>query len=144
MSKIHQTRAKSPWHLWAVGLIALLWTGMGSFDFVATVARFEPYMDQFSQELKDYWYSFPWWMFLVWGLGNFSGLAGAVLLLARNRYSVPALGISLICALISMVVALLNPGPEGAGGGVMPWVFIAIAAGLFLYAWRMRASGVLR
>lgn len=144
MPENEPAQAKTPWHLWAVGAIILLWSAMGVFDFMATVTHFEPYMAQFSQEMKDYWYGFPWWMFAIWGLGAASGLAGAVLLLLKNRLAVAALMISFACAAISIAISIIRPGPEGPGGGGMAVVIIILAAGFVLYARQMRARGVLR
>lgn len=144
MIEIQSTKKKAPWHLWAIGILALLWWALGSLEFIATVTRFEPYISQFPQEMLDYWYSFPWWMFAVWGIANFGGLVGAVLLLMKNKLAVPLFAASFACVVISMLVSIFEPGPEGEGGGVMALVIIAIAAALLVYVWRMRTRGVLR
>ena len=88
-------RPVTPWHLWLVGGVAALWNAFGSFDFTATVTRFEPYLSNFSQELKDYVYGSPPWMFLIWGVAAFAGFAGSLLILKRHKAAVPVLAISL-------------------------------------------------
>ena len=35
---------KTPWHLWLVGVLSLLWNGVGAFVFVQTTTRGEAYM----------------------------------------------------------------------------------------------------
>ena len=40
---------KTPWHLWVVGIVALLWNAIGALDFTATQMRFEFYMSQFTE-----------------------------------------------------------------------------------------------
>ena len=35
---------KTPWHLWAVGVISLLWNGYGGYDFIMTTTQGETYM----------------------------------------------------------------------------------------------------
>ena len=35
---------KTPWHLWLVGVLSLLWNGFGAFDFIQTTTRGEAYM----------------------------------------------------------------------------------------------------
>jgi hypothetical protein len=57
-------------------------------------------------------------------------------------------GISFLGALLGIGYQLLNPAPvadmhEGAGG-IMPYVIIIVALGLFLYARAMKARGALR
>jgi hypothetical protein len=77
------------------------------------------------------------------------GLIGSVLLLMSHRWAVPALGLSLLGAIVGLgyQIFLAPPAPapmnEGAGA-LMPWVIIAIAAVLYYYAHRQRANGVLR
>ncbi len=143
MSENEIAQNKTPWHLWAVGVVAFLWSAMGLFDFTATVARFEPYLAQFPQEMLDYWYSFPWWMFAIWGVGSASGLAGAVLLLMKNKLAFPVFAVAFASAVLSMAISFIRPGPEGSDGGLFAIVIIIIAGALPFYAWRMRAKGVL-
>lgn len=71
---------KVPWHLWVVGGLTFLWNGFGAFDFTATVTRFEPYIAGFSQQMRDYWDSFPIWMLLIWGIAVWGGVLGSALI----------------------------------------------------------------
>ena len=69
-------------------------------------------------------------------------------MLARHRWAVPVLGLSLLGAVIGIGYQLVKPaeiaGMDGGANAVMPYVIIAIAVGLFLYARAMRKKGVLR
>ncbi len=73
--------ARSPWHLWLVGTLSLLWNGFGTFDFFATVTHLAPYMSQFPQAMLNYLATLPPWMWIVWFIGVVGGFAGSVLLL---------------------------------------------------------------
>ena len=46
---------RTPWHLWAVGVVSLLWNGFGAYDFIMTSTQGETYMRsmKFSQEMID-------------------------------------------------------------------------------------------
>ncbi|WP_292093733.1 hypothetical protein [Brevundimonas sp.] len=35
-------RMKTPWHLWLVGVLSLLWSSYGAFDFIQTTTRARP------------------------------------------------------------------------------------------------------
>jgi len=77
------------------------------------------------------------------------GLLGSVLLLMRNRWAVPAFGLSLIGALLGLGYQIAGapelPGmPESPGMKAMPYIIIAIALGLFLYTRAMSNKGVLK
>jgi hypothetical protein len=145
-------KAPAPVHLWIVGLLALLWNGFGCFDYFMTRTRGAGYIESMmpgadGDAFMAYINGFPAWASAGWALGVWGGLAGAVLLLARSHHAVLALGLSLAGALIGIVYQLMNPIglPEATQGvnGIMPYIIIAIAAALFLYARAMRAKGVL-
>lgn len=142
------TARAAPAHLWIVGILALLWNGYGSYDYLMTMTRNQAYLSQFTADQIAYWESLPEWLTAFWALGVWGGLAGAVLLLVRSRYSVWAFGISLVGALVGMIypmVAMQVPDSLKEGMmAVIPWVIIIIAAFLFWYAWNMDKKGVLR
>lgn len=92
--------------------------------------------------------SFPIWAAAGWGLGVWGGLAGSILLLMRNRLAVPAFGLSLLGAVLGLGYKITHPASIGAmhegANAVMPYVIIAIAVALFLYARSQKSKGVLR
>lgn len=147
-----QGRAGAPAHLWIVGLLALVWNGFGATDYFMTRTRGAAWIEQMMHTdqgaaIMAYIDSFPIWASFGWGLGVWMGLAGSVLLLMRHRLAVPAFALSLIGAVLGMSYQLMNPPGiaelEGGINAVMPFVIIAIALGLFLYARAQRAKGVL-
>ena len=142
---------KTPWHLWLVGVLSLLWNGFGAFDFIQTTTRGEAYMRAagFDDAMVAYYEAMPGWMYLPWTLGVWGAVIGSVLLLLRRRWAVPAFGLSLLGALVSLIYGkLIDPPPpappELAAMSWMPIVILLIAILLFGYAFNMRKRGVLR
>jgi hypothetical protein len=141
---------RTPWHLWVVGGISLLWNGFGAFDFVMTTTQGEAYLraSGFDQPMIDYFAAMPNWMYVPWVLGVWGGLLAAILLLIRNRLAAPVFALSLLGAVGSLVFGLMNPMPElpeaMAMMKIMPWVIAALAAFQAWYAWTMSKAGVLR
>ncbi len=142
---------KTPWHLWLVGVLSLLWNGFGAFDFIQTTTRGEAYMRAagFDDAMVAYYEAMPGWMYLPWTLGVWGAVIGSVMLLLRRRWAVPAFGLSLVGALISLIYGkLIDPPPpappELAAMSWMPIVILLIAVLLFGYAFNMRKRGVLR
>ncbi len=88
-------RARAPVHLWIVGVVALLWSLTGAFDYLATQLKLDFYMSQFTEEQLDYFYGFPAWAVAGWAFGVWGGLAGAVGLLLRRSWAVWAFAVSL-------------------------------------------------
>ena len=144
---------RAPVHLWIIGVLALLWNGFGSYDYLMTRMRNTDYLASMMPNVDPNatlaWIdSFPMWAQFGWGLGVWAGLIGSLLLLIRSRWAVWALGLSLVGALLGLgyqiFAAAPLPGAEGAMFEVMPYVIILVAAALFLYSRAMEKKGVLR
>lgn len=141
---------RTPWHLWVVGVVSLLWNAFGAWDFINTTTRGETYMREmgFDQAMVDYFTAMPAWMYVPWTLGVWGAVIGSILLLLRNRLAVIAFALSLLGALVSLIYGqAVNPpplAPEMAMMKWMPFVILLIAVGLFAYAFNMRRKGVLR
>ena len=142
-----------PVHLWIVGILSLLWNAFGAYDYVMTRMRDTEYLASMMPDVDPNamlaWVdAFPIWAQFGWGLGVWLGLIGSALLLARHRYAVPAFALSLIGTILGLgyqiAAAPPLPGAEGPLVTIMPWVIIAVALALFLYARAQKASGVLR
>ena len=141
---------KTPWHLWLVGVLSLLWNGFGGYDFIMTNTQGEAYMraSGMTQPMIDYFLAMPTWMYVPWTLGVWGAIAGSVLLLLRMKWAVHAFALSLFGAVVSLVFGLMNPmpglPPEMAAMKFMPWIIAVIAAALLFYARAMSKKGVLR
>jgi len=141
---------KTPWHLWVVGAVSLLWNGFGAYDFIMTTTQGEKYFraSGMTQPMIDYFNAMPTWMYGPWVLGVWGAVIGSVLLLMRNKLAFPAFALSLLGAVGSLIFGLMNPMPElpeaMAMMKYMPWVIVVIAAILAWYAMSMKNKGVLR
>lgn len=142
-------KGATPWHLWAAGVISLLWNAFGGYDFVMSVTQGEAYWraSGMTDAMVAYYNAMPTWMYVPWVLGVWGAVAGSVLLLMRNKLAVPAFGLSLLGAVGSLAYGLANPMPPlpeaMAMMSYMPWVIVLIAAVLAAYAWTMAKKGVL-
>lgn len=142
-------KAATPWHLWAAGVISLLWNAFGGFDFVMSVTQGETYWraSGMTDAMIAHYNAMPTWMYVPWVLGVWGAVAGSVLLLMRNKLAVPAFVLSLLGAVGSLAYGLANPMPPlpeaMAMMSYMPWVIVVIAALLAWYAWTMGKKGVL-
>jgi hypothetical protein len=140
------TTIRTPWHLWLVGVLALLWNAMGAFDYLMTETRNEGYMSQFTPEQLEYFYGFPAWVVAFWAIAVWGGVLGAILLLLRKRLAVGTFLVSFLAMVVTMIRNyLLTEGLEvtGASGLVFAAVIFVVALFLYLYARAMRSKGVL-
>lgn len=144
---MNEAVVKTPWHLWLVGIIAVLWNAMGVFDYLATQLRLEFYMSNFTPEQLDYFYGFPTWMVAAWAIAIWASFFGSVGLLLRKAWSVWLFGAAIAGLAVSMVYNfVLSDGAAimGQVAVIMTVVIWVIALFLFFYARAMAAKGVLR
>lgn len=139
---------RAPWHLWLVGVLTLLWNGVGAFDYLMTKTRNASYMGAFTPEQLDYFYAFPAWVVACWAASVWGGVLGSALLLLRRRWAVPVLAVSLAAMLPTWIYNyLLTDGLRimgGAGAAAFSAAIFVVALALWLYARRMAKAGVLR
>jgi hypothetical protein len=145
--------ARTPVHVWIVGILATLWSCFGSYDYLMTRMRNTDYiasaMPGVDPNAALAWIDgMPLYAQIGWGMGVWLGLLGSVLLLLRNRWAVWSFGLSLVGAVLSLgyqiALAPPMPGAESAMMKAMPYVIILICVALFLYARAMAAKGILR
>jgi len=133
------------WHLWLVGILGILWNGFGCFDFTMTATNNEAYLAGYPEEMVTYWLAMPVWIWALWAIGVFGGLAGSVALLLRRRLAVLLFAVSLVAAGVSMGIGLMDSNaPRMEGSEVFTVLILGIALGLLVYAWWQNRRGVLR
>src|SRR3546814_16425474 len=76
--------AKTPVHLWAVGVLSLLWNAVGAFDYMMTKLGNADYLSAFTPEQIAYFQGFPLWANIGWAFGVWGSVLGSILLLARK------------------------------------------------------------
>lgn len=142
------TRAATPWHLWLIGLLALLWNGFGAFDYVMTETRNASYMSSFTPQQLAYFYSFPAWAVATWALSVWFGVIGSILLLLHMRVAVPVFAISLAAMVPTFFHNyVLTDGLAIMGGasalGFTAVIFI-VGVALLIYSRNLARKGILR
>lgn len=148
MAATPEAPTKTPWHLWVVGGLTLIWNAGGAFDFVMTQTKNEAYMKAFTPEQLDYFYGFPLWLVLSWGIATWGALIGSLLLLLRNRTAYPVLLVSFVAMVITTIHNFVLTDGLSVMGGMGVVIFSAtifvVALLLVIYAKAMRRRGVLK
>ena len=143
---------RTPWHLWALGIVSLLWNAFGANDYLQTqlgnLAYFETMLagsDVAPAQAMAYFQSFPAGVMGSWALGVWGAVAGSILLLLRTRFAVWAFAASLIGLGVNTLYQVLTPQPDWIDSSTpMTIVIWSIATFLLIYAISMRGKGVLR
>lgn len=140
---------RTPWHLWAVGALALLWNGFGGYLYVMTQMQGAEFLRSMgsTQAAIDWQASMPAWMNALWAIGVWGGVLGAVLLLMRMKWAMYAFLASLLAMLVSLVASLtVFDGMEvyTTGELIQTAVVTFLAIGFVMYSRMMARKGVLR
>ena len=133
---------KTPWHVWVVGILSLLWDGSGAYTIVSAqhqAIALKP------DEAAYYAAQAPWFVVLV-DIGLATAVLGAIALLLRKRWAVWLFAISLALILFGDCYDLAMGTSRAYANNVAAAVtlLIAVLAALQLYyANAMAKRGVL-
>jgi hypothetical protein len=135
---------KAPWHLWAVGILTLLWNGVGIWSYLSTQTGKLDGLGM-SDKAIAYVTGFPAWADSLWALGVWGAFIGSILLLLRSRWAVASFSISVVglvgTTLYQRVLTELPAEMSGWGIAIAIWVSTLFS---LWYALKMRRESVLR
>lgn len=143
---MNDNRAANPAPGWftfaAIG--ALLWEVLGC-GLIVMQALTDP--ATLPRDQQAIWNATPMWMNSAWGFAVVAGLAGAVLLLMRNRRAEPLLLLSLLGTIVQFSGLLLVPALRNLVASddlLAPFIVILVCYGIWHLARHARRAGWLR
>lgn len=137
------TTARAPWHLWLVGVIAVLFNAIGVFDFVMAMAQGAEYMASAGmtpQQIAHY-ENMPAWMTAVWAIGVWGAFLASILLLLRRKLAFPIFVLSLVAFLVSLLYTYMLTDGGAIMGRQMAVTSAVIAILLLFFSWYAHAMG---
>lgn len=140
-------KPKTPWHLWVIGIVLVLWNSGGCYDYLMTVTNNQAYLSVMTPEQQAYYASIPTWFTALFAVSVWGGLLGSLLLLLRMRVALPVYLVALATYLISCVYTFgFSDAAQimGTAGTVFSVVILLIALFEVWYARLMTRRGVLR
>jgi hypothetical protein len=143
-----EPKAKTPWHIWVVGIVAVLFNFIGVFDFSMTMMQGSTYMASagMTPEQIAHYDNMPMWMTFVWAIGVFGAFGASILLLLKRKLSVPIFMISLTAFMLSLVYTYVLTGAGAIMGqqmAITSGVIAVLLAFFTLYARQMAKAGKL-
>lgn len=134
---------KSPWHLWVVAVIAVLFNSIGVFDFVMSRIQGPAYLASagLTPEQIAHYQQMPGWAIAVWAVGVFAAFAASILLLLRRRSAFLVFVISLAAFLINLLYTYVLTNGGVIMGQQMAITSAVIAVLLAFFAWYARWMG---
>jgi len=145
MTELTASRAATPWHLWVVGVVTLLFNAMGIISYLSTKLGKLEEMGMTPEQIA-FMQAYPAWASAFWALGVWGAFAGSVLVLLRSKWAVAAMAVGLVgligvtiaeTAVMDVPAGLETPLPLKAA----IWV---VTLFLLFYARAMAKEGVLR
>ncbi len=139
---------RTPWHLWVIGIVSLVWNAGGVYDYLMMQMGVESYRAMMTPDQAAWYDALPVWLNIFWALGVWGAILGSILLLLRSRLSALSFSVSLIGIIVNIsftiaggtdVVDMMGPGAMAFSAAV-----IVVALLLWLYARAMLRAGVLR
>ena len=97
------TALKPPTWYWVVSWLAVLWMLFGVMAWVMDLMTDEAALAEFSEAQRQLYAARPQWLFVVYGVAIFSGLAGAIGLLLRKSWASMLFAVSLAAIIVSML-----------------------------------------
>ena len=138
----HSTKA--PWHLWAVGILALLWYMSGAYTIQMAQLGLLP---DLAPDEAAYYAAKPIWFEIATGIATYGSLLGALLLLLRRRVAAWLFGVALASIVFTNAVEFADGTSRSyvnTGAATVNAIIAAIAVLMVIYALAMRRRGVLR
>lgn len=137
--------SKPPTWYWVVSGLAVLWMLFGVMAWVMDLMTDEASLAELSEAQRQLYAARPQWLFAVYGVAIFSGLAGAVGLLIRKSWAAILFGLSLAAIIIQFgytFLAMRAVEVLGAAAAIpFPLVIFLIGVALLWFARRSRRLG---
>ncbi len=147
-------KARTPWHLWVIGVVTLIWNGFGANDYTQSQLNNREYLEQMTgtysisvDEMLNYINAFPAWADAAWAIGVWGSVLGSLLLLLRSRFAMWAFVTAALGAVGTTIYQFSGAMPAelyGVGQIVFAGVIWIITLGLIWYSKRMTDLDVLR
>ena len=146
---MNDVTSKTPWHVWLVGVVAVLFNAIGAFDYVMSMTQGASYLAKAGMTPAQiaHYMEMPTWMIAVWAIGVWGAMLGSVLILLRNKLAFPVFAVSLAAFLVSLVYTYVLTNGGEVMGGQMAIASVTITALLLFFTWYSRLmtkQGVLR
>ncbi len=138
------TPARTPWHIWLIGVLSLLWNASGAWTIMS--AQSGAPMDMDATEIA-YYAAQPAWLVALTDIALIAAVLAAIALLLRSRWSVHLYGLSIAAIVVAGAFDIARGTAlllQDQGWLILEVVTLSLAILQLLYAAAVRKKGVLR
>lgn len=124
---------KPPSWYWVVAVLAVLWECMGCFAYLSQVTMSPADMATLPAAQRDAWLAMPSWLYGVYAIAVWIGLAGGIALLLRRRIARSLFAVSLVAIVVQFgwtftQTPILKTMSFGEAAGFPIFIFVIGAA----------------
>jgi len=132
---------------WIIGIIALIWNGMGVNAYLQHAFKTEASMADMNADQIALLESMPAWITALFAIAVFTGVIGCIALLMRKKIAVTLLLVSFLAAIVQQLYWLFGTNMTEVFSEsqpyLMPILIIIVAAFLVWYSKNQKAKGIL-
>ncbi len=129
---------------WVIGVIALIWNGLGVMAYLAQAYITEDALALLPEAERALYDDIPAWATAAFAIAVFGGALASLVLLMRKKLATTLFMLSFVGIIVQMVYNLMMSKAlevYGPGGAVMPILVILIGAFLIWYSKKCTAKG---
>jgi len=138
---------KAPIWFWLVGVVALLWNGLGVFAYLQQVMMSAEEFAALPTDQQDLLSTQPFWVTAAFAIAVFAGFVASISWLLQKRVTVRLFLLSLLAVVVQFSSYFIIDGYMefiSGQGWIMPVLILLFAAGFLLISWRAEQNGLLR
>ncbi|MBN4084751.1 hypothetical protein JYT89_00250 [Flavobacteriaceae bacterium AH-315-B10] len=132
---------------WIIGIIALIWNGMGVVNYLMQAYKTEAIMAKFDADQLALLEGLPIWMTALFAIAVFAGAIGSISFLMRKKLAVSLFLVSFLAATVQQLYWLFGTNMTEVFSEeqpyLMPIMIIVFAAFLAWYSKNQKGKGVL-
>lgn len=130
---------------WIIGVIALIWNGLGVMAYIGQAYMTDEVLSQLPQGEQDFYNNIPAWVTAAFAISVFAGLFGSLELLLRKKWASPLFLLSLLAVLAQQAYNFFMQDYIELTGSrmIMPAVVLIVCVFLVLFTNAQKQKGVL-
>jgi cytochrome bd-type quinol oxidase subunit 2 len=141
---LQDNQSRTPWHLWVVAILVLLWNGSGAITIMMAQAGTLPNL---TPDETAYYASQSLALVVLTDVALLTPLAAAIALMFRSKAAVWLFAVSLICIFVTDTWGILDGTSRALANTtalVVTCIIFVLAVLELIYARAMQQRGVLR
>jgi len=143
MSTVATPRVGTPWHVWVVAGLTLLWNGSGAVTIMLAQAGRLPGV---SADEAAYYAAQPLWFVISTDIATLAPVAAAIALLFRSQLAVWLFAVSLALIVVTNgydLVAGTSRAQVNQSAFIVTITIVVVATHQLIYALAMKRRGIL-